>query len=132
MLQLALGPKEVQAALSLKTIKRARQLWDEPGFPGFRDPIDGELVDADDLRTWWKRRASAMLAEKGLVNYDQKNACQETAEAERGAPAPERDQEGRQAPGRLDYKEILLRAHDRGSGAKVSRVHHPATSSRPS
>ena len=44
MLQLALGPKEVQAALSLKTIKRARQLWDEPGFPGFvEDPCFCEV-----------------------------------------------------------------------------------------
>jgi len=132
MLQLALGPKEVQAALSLKTIKRARQLWDEPSFPGFRDPIDGELVDADELRAWWKSRASAKLAEKGLVNYDQKNACQEKDEAERGAPTPEGNQKGCDAPGRLDYKEILLRAHDTGRRAQVTRVCQPSSASRTS
>ena len=128
MIQLALGPKLVQQALSLKSVARARQLWDDPTFPGVVDPIDGLLVDSDDLQLWWKARKEKLRAQKENIDYDRIGDAQEAHSSE----YRQEEAEGNQAVGpgsqttRIDYEKVLLRAYPSRSRAELPGVHKSA------
>ncbi len=107
---LALEPKDVKALLRLSSVEKARGLWSDPNFPGFED--EGRLlVDADDLRTWWKRRKELKLQERSLAarnDNDDRNHAQEEGEAERGPEEAARVQGGDPPARRFDYSKVVL------------------------
>jgi len=125
MIQFALGPKEVRTALSLRTIKRAEQLWRDPSFPGFIDELDGPLVDVDDLKSWWKAKVRAKQSEKQTpsVSYDvNRDARPQTAETESFPEESGGNQAPSDPPGRDFYKTLLLRQNQGGSRGELSVV----------
>jgi hypothetical protein len=108
---LALDPRGVKEALSLRTIADAERLWDDANFPGIRDG-NRLTVDKDDLKAWWKRRKDQLRKEQGHA--------QETKTEEE--PECAGDQAPGAAAGRNDWSKIVLRPEPGGSRAIVARV----------
>src|SRR4051812_9807498 len=104
---IALTPREVKTALSLKNVGQAVALWSDSRFPGFED--SGTLyVDRDDLVQWWKTRKDSLLADKRRAanNISVPQVIDHAEETELSQEEPEGIQgEGNQT-GRLDYSKV--------------------------